>query len=62
MVCLEPWTSPRNSLVNGLRKILIPPNSSQILDASILIMELIYLCIAQVKVLSEIIFSKDKLL
>ncbi len=37
MVCLEPWTSPRNSLDNGLRKILIPPNSSQILDASILI-------------------------
>ena len=37
MVCVEPWTSPRNSLVNGLRKILIPPNSSQILDASILI-------------------------
>ena len=37
MVCLEPWTSPRNSLVNGLRKILIPPNSIQILDASILI-------------------------
>ncbi len=37
MVCLEPWTSPRNSLVNGLRKITIPPNSSQILDASILI-------------------------
>ncbi|MDC3170734.1 galactose mutarotase [Prochlorococcus sp. AH-716-E13] len=37
MVCLEPWTSPRNSLVNGLRKILIPPNSSQILNASILI-------------------------
>ena len=37
MVCLEPWTSPRNSLVNGLRKISIPPNSLQILDASILI-------------------------
>ena len=37
MVCLEPWTSPRNSLVNGLRKISIPPNSSQILVASILI-------------------------
>ncbi|MDC3168939.1 galactose mutarotase [Prochlorococcus sp. AH-716-E17] len=37
MICLEPWTSPRNSLVNGLRKILIPPNSTQILDASILI-------------------------
>ncbi len=37
MICLEPWTSPRNSLVDGLRKILIPPNSSQVLDASILI-------------------------
>lgn len=37
MVCLEPWTSPRNSLVNGFRKISIPPNSSQILDSSILI-------------------------
>ena len=37
MVCLEPWTSPRISLVNGWRKILIPPNSCQILDASILI-------------------------
>lgn len=37
MICLEPWTSPRNSLVNGLRKIAIPSNSSQILDASILI-------------------------
>lgn len=37
MVCLEPWTSPRNSLVNGLRKLSIPPNSSQTLDASILI-------------------------
>ena len=22
MICLEPWTSPRNSLVDGLRKIL----------------------------------------
>ena len=37
MVCLEPWTSPRNSLLNGLRKISIPPNSLQILDATILI-------------------------
>ncbi len=37
MVCLEPWTSPRNSLVNGVKKISILPNSSQILDASILI-------------------------
>ena len=35
MVCLEPWTSPRNSLVNGIRKILIPPNSCKKLDASI---------------------------
>ena len=37
MICMEPWTSPRNSLVNGLRKILIPPNSSKILNASIII-------------------------
>ncbi len=35
MICLEPWTSPRNSLVDGLRKILIPPNVSQTFDASI---------------------------
>ena len=35
MLCLEPWTSPRNSLVDGVRKILIPPNSLQNLDASI---------------------------
>lgn len=35
MICLEPWTSPRNSLVDGLRKILIPPNFSQRFDASI---------------------------
>ena len=35
MICLEPWTSPRNSLVNGLRKILIPPNSCQKLNTSI---------------------------
>ena len=35
MICLEPWTSTRNSLVDGLRKIMIPPNSFQILDASI---------------------------
>jgi len=35
MLCLEPWTSPRNSLVNGLRKIEIMPNSSQKLCASI---------------------------
>ncbi len=35
MICLEPWTSPRNSLVDGSRKILIPPNDSQRFDASI---------------------------
>ena len=35
MICLEPWTSPRNSLVDGLRKILIPPNVSHTFDASI---------------------------
>jgi len=35
MLCLEPWTSPRNSLVDGSRKIMIPPNSFQKLFASI---------------------------
>ena len=35
MICLEPWTSPRNSLVDGLRKILIPPNVIHTFDASI---------------------------
>ena len=35
MICLEPWTSPRNSLVDGLRKILIPPNFSKKFEASI---------------------------
>ncbi len=29
MICMEPWTSPRNSLKNGIRKIEILPNSSQ---------------------------------
>ena len=37
MLCVEPWTSPRNSLENGLRKIEIMPNSSQKLYASILV-------------------------
>ena len=37
MLCVEPWTSPRNSLVNGFRKIEITPNSSQKLYASILV-------------------------
>ena len=35
MVCLEPWTSPRNSLVDGHRTIIVPPMSNQNLDASI---------------------------
>ena len=29
MICLEPWTSPRNSFVDGFRKILIPSNDSK---------------------------------
>ena len=37
MLCMEPWTSPRNSLESGLRKIEIMPNSSQKLFTSILI-------------------------
>jgi galactose mutarotase-like enzyme len=35
MICLEPWTSPRNSFVDGYRNIMIPPNDSQCFDASI---------------------------
>ncbi len=35
MVCLEPWTSPRNSLKEGFRRIEIPPNSYQKLFMSI---------------------------
>tara|TARA_B100000945_G_C20323934_1_gene569046 strand:+ start:166 stop:1035 length:870 start_codon:yes stop_codon:yes gene_type:complete len=37
MICMEPWTSPRNSLVDGFRKILIPSTSSKKLKASICI-------------------------
>ena len=37
MLCMEPWTSPRNSLANGFRKIEIKPNSSQKLCTSILV-------------------------
>ncbi len=37
MLCIEPWTSPRNSLENGLRKIEIMPNSSQNLYTSIMV-------------------------
>ncbi len=35
MICMEPWTSPRNSLATGIRKIDIPANSSEQLSASI---------------------------
>ena len=35
MVCMEPWTSPRNSFKDGFRKILISPNSQQKLFSSI---------------------------
>ncbi len=37
MLCMEPWTSPRNSLVNGFRKLEIMPNSSQKLFTSIFV-------------------------
>ncbi len=40
MICLEPWTSPRNSFVDGSRNILIPANDNQRLDASIQIKSL----------------------
>ncbi len=40
MICLEPWTSPRNSLVDGFRKITIPSNDSKRLNASIQIKSL----------------------
>jgi len=40
MICLEPWTSPRNSFVDGFRNIMISPNNSKRLDASIQIKSL----------------------
>ena len=40
MICLEPWTSPRNSFVDGFRNIMIPPNHFQRFDASIQIKSL----------------------
>ena len=33
MICLEPWTSPRNSFVDGFRNIMISPNNSKRLNA-----------------------------
>ena len=35
MICLEPWTSPRNSFIDGFRNIMIPSNDSRKFDASI---------------------------
>ncbi len=40
MLCLEPWTSPRNSFVDKFRKIMIPANAIQKFDASIQIKSL----------------------
>jgi len=40
MICLEPWTSPRNSFVDGFRNIMIPSNDSQRFFASIQIKSL----------------------
>ena len=35
MICLEPWTSPRNSFIDGFRNIVIPSNDNQRFDTSI---------------------------
>ena len=40
MICLEPWTSPRNAFVDGFRNIIIPPNDSQRFNALIQIKSL----------------------
>ena len=40
MICLEPWTSPRNSFVDGFRNITIPSNDSRRLNTSIQIKSL----------------------
>jgi len=40
MICLEPWTSPRNSFVDGFRNIMIPSNDSKRFYASIQIKDL----------------------
>jgi len=40
MICLEPWTSPRNSFIDGFRNIMIPANDNQRFDASIQIKSL----------------------
>jgi len=40
MICLEPWTSPRNSFVDGFRNIMIPSKDTKRLNASIQIKSL----------------------
>jgi len=40
MICLEPWTSPRNSFVDGFRNIMIPSKDNKKFDASIQIKSL----------------------
>ncbi len=40
MICLEPWTSPRNSFVDGVRNIMISSNDNLRFDASIQIKSL----------------------
>ncbi len=40
MICLEPWTSPRNAFIDGFRNIMIPSNDNQTFDASIQIKSL----------------------
>ena len=40
MICLEPWTSPRNSFIDGFRNIMIPSNDKQRFNASIQIKSL----------------------
>jgi len=40
MICLEPWTSPRNSFVDGFRNIMIPSKDNKRFDASIQIKSL----------------------
>ncbi len=40
MVCLEPWTSPRNAFIDGFRNIMIPSNDKQRFNASIQIKSL----------------------
>jgi len=40
MICLEPWTSPRNSFVDGFRNIMIPSYDNKRFDASIQIKSL----------------------